>query len=108
MQGTDEHPRTHRTSQIPPDDDFYGDDFCFLHKHRASLKLVPVFLRFFRHLIDVDCDEVVRDDMLEFSKPEQGYARQQLPLFWDALWNRSVFELAGGRWGENNHERSSG
>lgn len=86
MQGTDEHPRTHRTSQIPPDDGFYGDDFRFLHKHRAFLELVPVLLHLFWHLVDVDCDEVVRDDMLELSKPEQGYARQQLPLFWDALW----------------------
>lgn len=70
MQGTEEHLNTHRTSEIPPDDDFYGDDFRFLHKHRASLKLVPVLFHLFRHLVDVGCDEVVWDDILEFLKPE--------------------------------------
>ena len=82
--------RTHRTSEIAPDDGFYGDDFGFLHKHCPSLELVPVLLHFFRHLVNIGCDEVVWDDMLELSKPEQGYAREQLPLFWDALWNRSA------------------
>jgi len=99
-------PRTHRTSEVSSDNGFYGDDFCFLHEHCASLELVPVFLHFFRHLVDVGCDEVIRDDMLELSKPKQGYARQQLPLFWNALRNRSTFELAGGRWREESHARS--
>ena len=72
----DDYSRTHRTGEITPDDGFYGDNFCFLHKHCASLKLVPILLHLFRHLIDIDRDEVVWDDMLEFSKPEQGYAGQ--------------------------------
>jgi hypothetical protein len=64
MQCTNEYMKIRRTSEIPPDDGFYGDDFRFLHEHRASLELVPVSLHFFRHLVDVDCDEVTRDDML--------------------------------------------
>ena len=84
--------RTHRTGEITPDDGFYGHDFCFPHEHRASLELVPVLLHLFRHLVDVDRDEVIWDDVLEFSKPEQGYARQQHPLFWDTLWNTVAFQ----------------
>ena len=63
-QCTNEYLKTRRTSEIPPDDDFYGDDFRFLHEHRASLELVPVLPHLFWHLVDVDCDEVIRGDML--------------------------------------------
>lgn len=77
--------RTHRTCEISPDDGLYGDNFGFPHEHCPSLELVPVLLYLFRHFINIDCDEVVWDDVMKFSKPEQGYACEYPPLFWDAL-----------------------
>ena len=60
---------TVRTSKVATDDCLEWDDFGLLHQHRASLELILVLPDFLWHLVDVCCDEVVRNDIRQLAKP---------------------------------------
>ena len=74
------------TSQISPHDRFKGNDLSLLHEHRTSIELIFERPHFFRHLVDVGCYKMVRDDMCERREPEKRYFREELSFVWDTLY----------------------
>lgn len=73
------------TSYVPSDDRFNGHYFCLSHKHSAALELLAVLLYFIRHLIDVNGNKMVRNDMFQLLEPEQRDACEEFALIWNTL-----------------------
>jgi hypothetical protein len=59
------------TSDVPSDDRFHGHYFCLSYKHGAALELLAILPDFMRHLIDIDSNKMIRNDMLQLLEPEQ-------------------------------------
>lgn len=74
-----------RTNQVSPDNSFEWDDLCLLHKHRPSVQLCFILLDLFWHFIDICGDEMVRDYVPQFVKPEERDLRQEFSFIWDTL-----------------------
>lgn len=73
------------TSDVPSDDRFYGHYFGLSYKHSAALELLAVLPDFIWHLIDIDGNKMVRNDVLQLLEPEQRDACEEFALVWDTL-----------------------
>lgn len=109
--------RKKHTREVPPYDRLERHDLGLAHKHRASRELLLVFVYFRRHRVDIRCDEMVWDDVLELGEPKARDFRQERTLARNTLyWHQTmisfqltVCENAKTRWrGQAGYRKKRG
>jgi hypothetical protein len=70
---------------VTPYDRFEGYNLRFLDEDGAALKLLPVLVQLFRHLVDARGHDVVRNDVSQLVEPEERKFRQDTAFVRNAL-----------------------
>lgn len=82
---SDSKQRNWLTSDVPSDDRLHRYYSRLSHEHGAALELLAVLPNLFWHLIDIDCDQMVWNDVLQLLEPEQRDACEEFALVRDSL-----------------------
>ena len=74
-----------RTCDVSPDDCLQRNNLRFPHQHRPPFQKIPEWPNLFGHLVDNCGQEMIRDNIPEFVKPEERDFSEQCAFTGDAL-----------------------